>query len=121
MAPVLSLGFSLPGEPGGDDPPDADDVLVAEVLGLAASGAALGAGLEDDLGQAVAVAEVDEDQAAVVATGVDPAVEDHLLADVVAGQLAAGLGPFEHGRRWISRLGKGLRRAGIGVHLNPRR
>ena len=57
--------------------------------------------VEDDLGHAVAVAEVDEDQAPVVAAGVDPAVEDHLLADVVFGQLAAGLRPFEHGRRWV--------------------
>ena len=31
MAPVLSLGFSLPGSRWRDGPPDADDVLVAEL------------------------------------------------------------------------------------------
>ena len=35
-----------------------------------------GVGLEDDLGDAVPVAQVDEDQAAEVAIGVDPAVQD---------------------------------------------
>ena len=35
-----------------------------------------GVGLEDDLGDAITVAQVDEDQAAEVAPGVDPAVQD---------------------------------------------
>ena len=101
IAPVLSLGFSLPGEPGGDGPPDADDVLVAE-LARRAPGAPAGLGLEDDLGQAVAVAEVDEDQPAEVAPGVHPAVEDDRLPDVVGRQFAAGMCPFEHGRPVVS-------------------
>ena len=84
--------------------PDPDDVLVAEVLcALVDRGRAV-AGFEDDLGQAVAVAEVDEDQAAVVAPGVDPAVEDDFQADVGPGQGAAGLGPFEHGGRRVYRV-----------------
>ena len=62
-----------------------------------------GLGLEDDLGQAVAVADVDEDQAAEVAPGVDPAVEDDGLADVVERQFAASVCPFQHGRR-VDRL-----------------
>ena len=55
-----------------------------------------GLGLEDDLGEAVAVAEVDEDQAAEVAPGVHPAVEDDRLSDVVGRQFAAGMRSFEH-------------------------
>ena len=47
---------------------------------LAAS--ALSSGAEDALGDALAVAEVDEDHAAVVADGVDPADEGGGLADV---------------------------------------
>ncbi len=39
-------------------------------------------GLEDDLGQALAVAEVDEDEVAHVAGLVDPAAEDDLEAFV---------------------------------------
>ena len=38
--------------------------------------------LEDDLGEALAVAQVDEDRAAVVAAVLHPAEEHHLLADV---------------------------------------
>ena len=36
-------------------------------------------GLEDDLGEALAVAQVDEDGAAVVAAVLDPAEQDDLL------------------------------------------
>ena len=39
-------------------------------------------GIEDDLGDAVAVAEVDEQAAAVVAVGVDPAAEGDGVADM---------------------------------------
>ena len=50
-------------------------------------------GREDDLGLAVAVAEVDEQHAAVVAVGVDPAAKGHFLADVPVVQFAAGMSP----------------------------
>ena len=75
----LELGVLLAGQAGGDRPLDADDVLVAQ---LAGAGLELGAGLglEDDLGDAVAVAQVDEDQAAEVAPGVHPAVQDDRLS-----------------------------------------
>ncbi len=45
-----------------------------------------GVGLEDDLGDAVAVAQVDEDQPAEVAIGIDPAVQDDRFSHVVGGQ-----------------------------------
>ncbi len=54
-------------------------------------------GIEDDLGEAVAVAEVDEDAAAVIAAVLDPAEEDDLLADVPGGELATGMGALELG------------------------
>ena len=54
-----------------------------------------GVGLEDDLGDPVAVAEVDEEQPAEVAPGVDPAVQDDMLPDVVGGQVAASMSSFE--------------------------
>ena len=101
--PSLELGVFLAREPGVDDSSNADDVLVAQIVrGSHRAGTVPRVGtlrLEDDLSQTIAIAQVDEDQAAVVATGIDPAVEDDLLADVVSGQLAAGLSPFEHGRR----------------------
>ena len=49
-------------------------------------------GVEDDLGEAVAVAEVDEHAAAVVATRLHPAEEDDLLADVAGAQVRRSYG-----------------------------
>jgi len=48
--------------------------------------------IEDELGDAVAVAEVDEDAVAVVAIGLDPAGQDDVLADIACAQLAAAMG-----------------------------
>src|SRR6476469_5368549 len=44
--------------------------------------------VEDQLQQAAAVAQVDEDQAAVVAAAVNPAGNSQLLADVVLAHIA---------------------------------
>ena len=44
-----------------------------------------------------AVAEVDEHGAAVVAAVLDPAEEDHGLADVLGGELATGMGALDLG------------------------
>ena len=96
MAPVLSLGFSLPGRRGATVP------LTPMTYSLRSSWArrlelGAGLGLEDDLGDAVAVAEVDEDQAAEVAPGVHPAVQDDGLSHVVDRQFTAGMRSFvEH-------------------------
>ena len=69
--PGLELGVLLAGKPGGDDPLDSDHVLIAEV---AAPGLQLGAGvgLEDHLGDPVAVAQVDEDEPAEIAPARPP-------------------------------------------------
>ena len=65
-----------------------DDVLGARGFGL---GVGRGAGflVEDDLGDAGAVAHVEEDEVAVVAAAVDPAHEDYVLASLFHAQIAA--------------------------------
>ena len=71
-----------------------DDILGAHLLAL---GVAVGDKLlvENDLGDAAAVAEVEEDEVAVVAAAVDPAHEDDVLACVGGAQIAAEVGAFE--------------------------
>ena len=65
-------------------------------LGADLAGAGVGLGLdvrtEDHLHQAAGVAQIDEDDAAVVALFLDPAAEDDLLADVFGAHLAAAVG-----------------------------
>jgi hypothetical protein len=53
--------------------------------------------LEDDLGEALAIAEVDEDGAAMVAAVLDPAEQDDGLADVAGGELATGVSALDLG------------------------
>ena len=125
----LELGIVLAGQPRSDDPLDADHVLVAQ---LAAAGLKLVAGLrlENDLSQAVAVAQVDEQQAAEIAPGVHPAVQDHVLTDLLGRQIAAGVRSFqEHGRIvqsrfkvWIYQRPKLITyKYDTGVHRRPSR
>jgi len=68
-------------------------VLAAEAVGeLELLGRAV-LGVEDELRDAVAVAEIDEDQAvAVPPGGVHPSGQGDGLADVLASELAAGVG-----------------------------
>ena len=72
MSPVGRRGFSVPGRRFATVPCDGDDELAADP-----AGDLVGLGrvrlVDDDLGDAVAVAKVEEDQLAVVATAVDPA------------------------------------------------
>jgi hypothetical protein len=51
--------------------------------------------VEDDLGDAAAVAQIEKDQVAVVAAAVDPAHEDDVLAGVSGAKIAAHVGAFE--------------------------
>ena len=71
-----------------------DDVLGADLLafGVAVGGQLL---VEHNLGDAGAVAQIEEDEVAVVAAAVDPAHQDHLLAGVGGAQVAAEMRPFE--------------------------
>src|SRR5262249_41889511 len=87
-------------EPRRDDAFDADNILIAQLAGRVLKlGTRLG--LEDDLGQARAIAYVDEREPPKVAPGVDPAVEDDGLTHVFERQFAAGVCPFEHGYRRV--------------------
>ena len=64
-------------------PRHVDDELAPELLGEREDGGVgQELGVEDDLREAGAVAQVDEDELAVVAAAVDPALEAHGLADV---------------------------------------
>ena len=82
-------GILLAGQALAHDALDQQHVLQP---GLAGDGVRRGVGLgvEDHLRQAVAVAQVNEDQLAVVAPVGDPARERDLVAHVRGGQLAAG-------------------------------
>ncbi len=67
----------------------AQHVLGAELVGRARTASPAVVGVEDELDDAGAVAQVDEDQAAVVAAAVDPAGDPRLGVDAVAEHLAA--------------------------------
>jgi hypothetical protein len=59
-------------------------------------------GAEDDLGDAAAIAQVDEDAAAVIAAGRDPAHENDFVSDGGGAQLTARVRALEideEGRR----------------------
>ena len=91
ISPVASLGLAIPSGRAATTPVtlitySARSVLLASIT----LGAAVGR-VEHDLRHAVAVAEVDEQAAAVVAVGVDPAAEGDGLADVSVAKFAAGV------------------------------
>ena len=72
-----------------------DDALHPQRLGRRERGTA---GVEDTLGQAVMVAQIDEEQAAVVALAVNPTRQPHGAADVARTQLAARMGAVRRQR-----------------------
>jgi hypothetical protein len=51
--------------------------------------------VEDDLGDAGAVADIEEDEVAVVAAAVDPAHEDDVLVCVGCAEVSAHVGAVE--------------------------
>ncbi len=73
-----------------DTAADAQHVLAASVAGDGVRGRLVGT--EDDLHQAAAIAQVDEDEPAVVAPAVHPARERDLAALVACAQVAAIVG-----------------------------
>jgi hypothetical protein len=76
---------------------DGDHVLVSEVVGGFEDVLGEVLAVEDDLGESVAVTEIDEDEAgAVAAISVDPSVETDGLADVGLAKFAAGVSSTEH-------------------------
>src|SRR5439155_20836625 len=95
------LGVVLAGQARPDRALDRQDVLAAQLVGGVDQGR-VRLLLEDDLGDAVAVAQVDEHLLVVSPAGVDPAVEHHGLADVRVPQFATGVGPPQ--RRHVRRI-----------------
>ena len=77
-----------------EDSSDGDDVLGARGFGL---GVGFGGDflIEDNLGDAGAIAEIEEDEVAVVAAAVDPTHEGDGLAGVGAAEFAAGVRALE--------------------------
>ena len=84
-------GVFLAGEARGNLAGDRDDILRAQGVRLFGDpGVFFGA--EDDLSDARAVAQVDEDDAAVIAARIDPTGERRGLAHVGGAELVAGMG-----------------------------
>ncbi len=71
---------------------DRDHVLGPQPLGQAHERLVVA---DDDLGHAVPIANVDEDERAEVAKAVHPAEEDDVLPDVSGRQSATGMGSRE--------------------------
>ena len=99
--------------PRADAPGNADDVFVAQLLG---GSKCLGAvRITYHLNQALAVPQVDEDDAAVVATPVHPAADSDGLAKSFAVDEAAIIGAFQCSLRKDG--GAAIRRRRLGGRL----
>jgi len=72
--------------------------------------------VDDDLGEAVAIAQVQEDQLAVIASAMDPAGQVHLRAGITGAQLATGVGPVGRGKAGVVGHGRGIV---AGLSLQP--
>ncbi len=94
ISPVGMLGFSRPVAAAANLPFDRDDKLRAGGLGFGVGLAGLLL-VEDDLGDAGAVAHVEEDEVAVVAAAVDPAHQDDVLVCVFCAEVSAHVGALE--------------------------
>ena len=93
ISPVGILGLMASLRAQADLADGGDDVLGPHLLAL---GVAVGRELlvEHDLGDAGAVAQVEEDEVAVIAAAVDPAHQHHLFAGVGGAQCAAEMRAF---------------------------
>jgi hypothetical protein len=77
-------------------------------------------GVEDELEDAAAVANVDEGEAAEVAAAVYPAGDAKLLADTVGAQLARPVGPVAVLARGLQRFEASSARNGLCALSAPR-
>ena len=90
--------------------------LTVITLSLRTASAVLKTGLETStthLGHAIVVAQVDEQQVAVVALALDPARQAGLLADMLGPQLAARMGSVDGRHHGFSGLVTGRQKARI--------
>ena len=94
ISPVGMLGFSRPAPRRRTCAFDRDDVLRA-ARRRPWRGAAPSLLVDDDLGDAGAVAQIEEDEAAVVAPAVDPAHQDDVLPCVFCAKVSAHLRPLQ--------------------------
>ncbi len=92
--PGLEPGVFLAAHPRGHHAFDADDILVAQLPGQRLQ---LGPSVrfENNLCDSIAIAEIDEEQAAEVAPGVNPAVDHDVLPDMLGGQVATRMSSFQ--------------------------
>jgi len=88
-------------------PGDLDDPFRAQAVGLLLDLRRADVGVEDHLGQAVAVAQVDEDDAAMVAVVLHPAAERDRLSEVRGPKLATGMGASHGGSEGVGMLRRG--------------
>ena len=70
------------------------DVFAADAMGLPV-GIGMGLRVEDDLNDAFAVAQIDEDDPAVVAAAMHPAHQDHFFSCVIRLEVPAVMGSFD--------------------------
>ncbi len=105
-SPLARFGFTVPSGRRRTVPVHAQHELVAHAVG---GGEGLGAvRVANHLHEALAVAQVDEDHAAVVAPAVGPAEQRHGLAEETGGDVAAVVGshflfvtPAKAGAQWL--------------------
>ena len=110
MSPVASFGFSVPASRFVTFPvtrrTNSLRTSLADLVGVGRF-----RGVDDDLRQAVAVAQVDEDQLPEIAPAVDPAGQGHLGASVLRPKLAAGVRAIGSGQaRFVQSVGAHRRR-----------
>ena len=77
ISPVSRRGFSVPGRPPPYGAFDAQDVFVTQVFGLREAGMLR---IENDLRDSFVVAQIDENQSAVIAAAIYPPAELDALA-----------------------------------------
>src|SRR5262249_60136082 len=86
------LGVLLSGQAARDLALDGNDIFAAQLLGGGKESLAT-FWLEYNLGDAVAVTQVDEEKNAMIAVGVDPTVQDHGLSNVGLAQFTTRMRP----------------------------
>src|SRR6267143_4335251 len=89
--PGRQLGIPHRGRPGGDIPFHEDDGLGPDGLGTGDEIGSRPPRTEGDLNEAVAVAEIEEDDAAEVTAAVNPAPQSHPLSNVLLSQRPAAM------------------------------
>ncbi len=92
IAPVSSFSLVLPSNRSANFPANQNHTFGWHATSLADPiGVRLG-GTDDDLGQSVAIAEIDKDSTAVVAFAFDPTAQGDFSSNVRFAELSAGMG-----------------------------